>query len=60
VQVVDATGKKIFTNDRVGAETMLDLSSQPKGTYTVKVWLGSNLFVEEIRIESKNLNMELE
>jgi len=51
VEVVDVAGRKIYSNDRAGAETIIDLSSQPEGTYTVSVWFGDRLFVEEITLE---------
>jgi len=50
-QIFDKNDKWIYENKQAGAKTKIDLSSQPKGTYTVKVWFGEILHVEEINIE---------
>jgi len=49
IQVFDKNDKLVYENKRAGAETKIDLSSQPKGVYTVEVWWGEKLFVEEIK-----------
>jgi len=53
IRVFDANDKLFYTNTRAGAETKIDLSSQPKGVYTVKVWWGDVLFVEEVGCSSE-------
>jgi len=51
VQIFDTTDKMVYANKHAGDETKIDLSSQPKGTYTIKVWWGDQMFIEEIVIQ---------
>jgi len=51
LEVEDAAGKIIYTNDRTGVVKMIDLSSHPKGVYIVKMWCEERLFVEELTLE---------
>jgi len=50
VQIFNSNEGLIYEKKHNGKESKIDLSSQPKGSYTVKVWCKEKLFVEEVVI----------
>jgi len=53
IKVFDSNGDLVYNNERAGVETDVDLSAYAGGVYTVKVWWGDKLFIEEVTIISE-------
>jgi hypothetical protein len=43
IVLCDLSGKLIFTQNTIQANTLLDLSAQSKGIYVLKIWAGDKL-----------------
>jgi uncharacterized repeat protein (TIGR03803 family) len=51
VEVYNAVGEKIISKDMAGEKSEIDLSSEPKGVYFIKVVSGEFFFTDKIIIE---------